>query len=204
MKIAERTYYTSSQKRRISLGIFLILVFLGIIVGTIIVGTSENILWLNRLMFTNNMFKSWDKLSFLEQLFKDIVPLYAVLILQFFAGMFAFGQAFAVLTLIYRGAASGISAAIIYLVLGAKGFFAVILTVFPFAASSAFLVILGARESVRLSGNIAKYSFLQSGGNTPPDIKLYSLKFGILLIFGLLFSSADTLITYFLNPILFG
>lgn len=204
MKITDRTSFTNSQKRRICLGMFLMLMLLGIIAGTIMVGTSENIQWLNRLLFTNNMFKSLDRLSFLEQLFKDLVPLYGVLILQFFAGMFAFGQAFAVLTLIYRGAASGISAAIIYLVLGAKGFLAVILTVFPFAVSSAFLVILGARESVKLSGNIAKYSFLQRGGSTPPDIRLYTLKFGILFIFGLVFSAADTLITYFLNPILFG
>lgn len=204
MKITDATSFTNSQKRRISLGIFLILVFLGIIAGTIMVGTSENIQWLNKLFFTNNMFKSMDRLSFLGQLFRDILPLYAVLILQFFAGMFAFGQAFAIFTLIYRGAASGISAAIIYLVLGAKGFFAVMLTVIPFAASSAFLVILGARESVRLSGNIAKYSFFQSGGSAPPDIKLYSLKFGILLLFGLLLSAADTLIAYFLDPILFG
>ncbi len=204
MKITDRTRFTNSQKRRISFGIFLILILMGIIAGTIMVGATDNIQWLNRLFFTNNMFKRSDKLSFLGQLLRDIIPLYGALILQFFAGMFAFGQAFAVLTLIYRGAASGISAAFVYLVLGAKGFFAVLLTVLPFAASSAFLVILGARESIRLSGNIAKYSFLQGAESTPPDIRLYSVKFGVLLILGLLFSIADTLITYFLNPVLFG
>lgn len=203
MKISERTIFTKSQKRRISLFLLLMLTLLGIVIGAVMVGFSDSIKWLNRLIFTNNFYKNKDGLSVINQFFRSIAPLYAVFLLQFFSGMFAFGQTLAVLTVIYRGAASGISASIIYLILGIKGFFAVLITVLPFALFSAALVILGARESVKFSGQIARYSFLQKKEDAPPDIRLYSLKFGVLLLFGFLFSAADTLITYFLNPLLF-
>ena len=204
MKLSDKTCFTNFQKRRLSLGIFFILMLSGIIIGTIMVGTSSDVNLLNRLLFTNNLFKKKDELSIISQFFKSLTPICAILILQFFAGMFAFGQTFAVLTVIYRGTAAGISSSIIYLILGVKGSFAVLLTLFPYAAVSAFLIILGARESVRLSGKIARYSFFQAGDSTPPDIRLYSLKFAVLLVFGFLFSLADAFIAYFINPILYN
>ncbi len=203
MNFSERTGFTNSQKRRLSLGIFLILMLLGVIVGTIMVGTSNNVNWLNRLLFTNNFLKNNDELSVIGLFFRSLVPVCAILILQFFAGMFAFGQAFAVITVIYRGAAAGISSSLAYLILGAKGSLAILLTIFPYAAVTAILIILGARESVRLSGQIARFSFFQAENIVLPDIRLYSLKFGILLVFGLLFSAADTFTAHFLIPILF-
>lgn len=203
MNFSDKTSLTKSQKRRISLRILLILMLIGIIIGTIIVGLSDNIKWLNRLMFNNNFYKSKSQLSIISQLFRNIMPLYAVLILQFFSGMFAFGQTLAVLTVVYRGIAAGISAAIVYLLLGIKGSLAILVTIFPFAALSAVLVILGARESIKLSGQLAKYFFFGGSLESDSDIKQYSLKFGILLLFALLFSFADAIITYFFEPIIF-
>lgn len=201
MNLSERTEFTNFQKRRLSLGIFLILMLLGIIVGTIMVGTLNNVNWLNRLLFTNNFFKNKNELSVVNCFLRSFVPVFAILTLQFFAGMFAFGQAFAVLTVIYRGAAAGISSSLIYLILGVKGSLVILLTVFPYAIVTALLIILGARESIKLSGQIARFSFFQADGIALPDIRLYSLKFGILVVFGLLFSAVDAFISYFLIPI---
>ncbi|MGN0612259.1 MAG: hypothetical protein ACI4JB_00020 [Porcipelethomonas sp.] len=205
MKISDGTCFTNSQKRRICLGAFLLLVFGGIIGGTVVVCASDSVNWLNRLLFTHNMYKSAEGLLTIRQFLRSLVPILVLLAVQFFSGFFAFGQAFAAVTAVSRGAAAGISAALVYLAMGKGGFFAVLLTVFPFAVTSAAVIILGARESAKLSGQIAKFSFFgESGENTSPDVKLYSLKFGVLAVFGIVLSAADVLISYFIGGMLHG
>ena len=205
MKISDGTCFTNSQKRQICLGAFLLLVFAGIIGGTIAVCASDSVSWLNRLLFTHNMYKPREELLTVRQLFRNFLPITALLAVQYFSGFFAFGHAFAAVTAVSRGAAAGISAALVYLTLGKGGFPAVLLMVFPFSVTSAAVIILGARESAKLSGQRAKFSFSGvSGENTPPDIKLYSLKFGVLAVFGLVLSAADVLISYFLSGIFFS
>jgi len=128
-----------------------------------------------------------------------------LLMIQFFSGYFAFGQVIAGFTAVYRGMVSGISAAFVYLMLGVSGFFAVLITALPFAAASAAVLILGARESARLSRRIADYSFFgNQDGNNPPDGRLYMLKFAVLILLAFALSLADVLIAYFLGRIFFA
>ncbi len=204
MKFTGSKIYFKSQRKRICYGIFLLFIIGGIILGTVLVSSTDNLTEFQRLLFNHNIFKSKPKLSFMRQFLRGFSPMLMLLAVQLFAGYSAFGQVFTVLTLIYRGTACGISSAFIYLTLGIKGVLAVLVTILPFGAVSALILILGAREAVKQSNKIADYAFY--GGvncDESPDTKLYLLKFGILGIFSLLAAVADTVITYFLKDVFF-
>lgn len=204
MKFSSSKIYFNSQKKRICYGIFLLFVICGIVSGTIFITSADNLKIFERLLFTHNIFKTKNALSFVLQFCRSFMPFWILLLIELFSGYSAFGQVFTVLTLVFRGMASGISAAFIYMNLGVKGFLAVLAFAVPFAAASAAVLIVGARESVRQSNNIADFAFYGNrAGDAPPDTKLYLLKFGVLSVFALLISLLDTVITYFFKDMFF-
>lgn len=192
---------TSFGGRRTGTGFLMLLSFLGVAAGTAAVCVSDNVPSLSRLFFTNNIFKSSGELSFAGQFFRTFLPIAAILTVQFFAGFFAFGQVFGGLTVLYRSMVSGISASLTYLVLGLKGAAAVGLSVLPLSLISCGAVILGARETVRMSGCIAQFSFFGNTDIRQPDVKLYLIKFGVLTAAGLIGALGDTLLNYFTKGI---
>jgi len=205
MKFTGSKVYSRTQKKRMCLALLLFLVICGVFFGTAAVCTADNLNFYHRLLFTHNIFKTKTDISVFSQFFRSFLPLLMLLMIQFFSGYFAFGQVIAGFTAVYRGMVSGISAAFVYLMLGVSGFFAVLITALPFAAASAAVLILGARESARLSRRIADYSFFgNQDGNNPPDGRLYMLKFAVLILLAFALSLADVLIAYFLGRIFFA
>lgn len=203
MKFSDSKVYCVSQRKCVAPAVFLLLVFGGIVMGTAFICTADNPDFFYRLLFTHNIFKTKTDLSFINLFLRNLLPVLFILAVQFFAGYFAFGQVIAYFTAVYRGIVSGISASFVYILLGGKGFFAVLLTVVPFAVTSAAVIILGARETVRQSRQVAEFSFFGNNESNPPDMKLYLIKFAVLVFFSAILSLADSLIAYFPGGIFF-
>lgn len=204
MKFSDSKVYCVSQRKCVPHAVFLLLIFAGIISGTVFISTADNLSFFYRLLFTHNIFKTKTEISFLNLFFRNLLPLCFLLAVQFFSGYFAFGQVFAYFTAVYRGIASGISASFAYITLGSKGFFAVLITLIPFALTTAAVIILGARESVRQSHQVADFSFFGKNEAAPPDLKLYLIKFAVLVVFAVVLSAADCIVTYFFEKIFFA
>lgn len=197
MKFSGSNIYVP-EKRRVPPIVFMLVFFGGVMLSTVLISITDNINGFYRLLFTHNLYKTKVDISFIDLFLRNALPVAFLLVVQFFSGYFAFGQVFAYLTAVYRGMVTGISASFTYMVLGGKGFFAVLVSVIPFALATAVIVILGARETVRQSRQVAEFSFFCNSDGTSPDMKLYLTKFVVLAAATVISSFADGLVTYFL------
>ncbi|MGN1481146.1 hypothetical protein [Porcipelethomonas sp.] len=203
MKISDRTNFTGTQRRRLSLGLLTLLLFGGIIAGTVIVCAADSAQTVNRSILTQGLVKTSGVKTVSEIYLNAFLPAAVILIFQFLLGFFALGQPLAAASIVYRGISTGIAASMFYLMLGAKGFLAIIIMLFPFAAASSAVLILGARESIKFSNLFMNYILNKNtDGSENKSIKLYVLKFAVLTLFCLLLAAADCVITYFFTGIL--
>ncbi len=198
MKFSDSKVYCVSAKKCVPPFVFMLMILAGIVLGIVIICISDKTGEFYRLLFTHNIFKTRADVEFIDIFLRNLFPLLFLLVVQFFSGYFAFGQTFAYITAVYRGLATGISAVFSYIVFGGNGFFVILASIIPFAVVTAAVIILGAREAVRQSRQVADFSFFGKNENTPPDMKLYLIKFLVLVIAAVIFSFADGIVTYFL------
>lgn len=203
MKISDKTNLTGTQRRKLSLGLLLLLMSGGIIAGTIAVCSADSLDAVNKSALTQNLLKTSEIKTIFQIYLNAFVPLAAALILQYICGFSALGQPLTIAGIIYRGVSTGISASIFYLMLGIKGFLAILIMLFPFAAVSSVILILGGRESIKFSNMFMNFALNK---NVEEDkrfgIKLYTVKFIVLIVLSLIAAAADSIITYFFTGIL--
>jgi len=203
MKISDKTNLTGTQRRKLSLGLLLLLFFGGVIAGTIAICAADDVKTVSSRFLTQNLFKTAEIKTVGEILFCGLIPLIIMLIVQFLSGFFAFGQVITILGIVYRGASAGVAASLFYLTLGMKGFFAILIMLLPFVMASTVILILGARESIRSSNVFFNFAFKKRvEDDSYSGIKLYAIKFIVLMAFCLVISAADCVITYFFTGIL--
>lgn len=203
MKISDKTNFTGTQRRKLSLGLLLLLMSGGIVAGTVTVCSAENLNAVNTSVFTQNLLKTTEEKTIIQIYLNSFMPLAAALIVQYLCGFSALGQPLTIAGIIYRGVSTGISASIFYLMLGIKGFLAILIMLFPFAAVSSMILILGARESIKFSNMFMSYALNKHvEDDRHSGIKLFTVKFIVLIVLSLLAAAADSLITYFFMGIL--
>jgi len=118
----------------------------------------------------------------------------ALFVLGFCSG----GQLLCIALLIYRGIGMGAAAAQLYMLLGVSALPAVFVLVLPKAIVLSYITSLAARESLKLS----KVQFMLVFSDVLPEekmqrvVKLYCIKFTVLMIFVILVSAADSLFNY--------
>ena len=116
----------------------------------------------------------------------------------FILGFFSFGQPLGIILLAYRGFGIGVSVAQMYILSGMESLPAVLAMLLPKALALSFIASLGVREMLKLS--CALFSFLFK--DELPDekmvrtVKLYAVKFLVLLFLSLLVSIADSALNY--------
>ena len=126
-----------------------------------------------------------------------LVSLWAYIIAAFLIGTSTVGQPVGILMLLYRGFGIGLSSAAMYINRGASAFPAVALLILPAAAASAAVSVLAVRELLRSSNSLLHHMIC--GGDHSGSyrgIKLYCLKFAVLLLISLVISAADTFLYY--------
>ncbi len=130
-------------------------------------------------------------------------PTAILLLLDLLLGFSAIGQPFAVLILLDRGMALGIATAATYFTYGMRGLPVVLLLQFPHAAATSVLLLLAARESMRFSRQLTE--FLLRDGDLPGlrgQLKLYFIKYLVLLLLLLICAAGDCALTYCLSDFL--
>lgn len=122
----------------------------------------------------------------------------AIITAAFFFGASAVGQPFGISLLIYRGIGIGISTSSMYISMGSAAIIPVTVTVLPKAAAFSLITALSVRENVHNSCLIFSRCF-GKGEQSPVKggLKLWLIKYFVLIILSLIISSADGVI-YFL------
>ncbi|MBR1593085.1 MAG: stage II sporulation protein M [Ruminococcus sp.] len=115
----------------------------------------------------------------------------------FIMGMFALGQPFGVLLLMYRGYGIGISASMMYYTMGFGAVPAVMILLLPKAVCTVIVSMLAVRELMRSSCMIFRY-ITGRGGDEPERrfFRLYCIKFAVIILISALISAADALMNY--------
>ena len=202
MRNTDRLDYLYEGRKKISFAFLLLVLMAGVIAGTVLVCVKSGWEGLRSIYISQNLYKS-DNLPLAAVFARSALPVCAMLLLMFISGFCAFGQPIQMFFTAYRGFAAGVSSALTYLELGIKGFPIVLLMILPFAAVSSIIVIIGSREAMSFSGSFADFAFgRKSNEISRPDVRLYGIKFIILIIAALISAGADSVITYFLSAVL--
>ncbi len=171
-------------------------IFLGIIIGSIFNAVYD--LQSDSIILRQNIAPIDVKISLLDS-FKSSLFIYTAFLISFaLNGLFAIGQAFSILLLIFRGFAIGFSLSSIYISLGLKAVIPVAVTILPKLIAVSVIFVLSARESLRLSSKIFSFLFLSVNDEDIINyIKLYFIKFAILTVFIIVTAVAESAINYF-------
>jgi hypothetical protein len=138
-----------------------------------------------------------------ESFYGSIKPLLMLLSMQFVLGFFAVGQPLEIMTVAVMGISAGALAASVYIQWGVKGAAVNSIMLVPFITASAFILITGARESIRMSSCFFSFGTSKSVDfSERPEIKLYCLRFGILMIFSAAVSAGESLVIKLLGGLL--
>ncbi len=193
MTAIENFKLSGSQKRKYGTIALMIVFLAGILIGTLLVCMGKDRLFTAENAVFRCFIKDCSAKTVIEVFCVAFKPMLMLLTLQFLLGFFAVGQPIAVVTVALKGVVSGISASAIYLEYGAKGAIVNLLTLLPYVILSSFIIITGARESFRFSDRFLCYAF---GANcdSRPEVKLYCLRFIVLIIFSVAVSAADSVI----------
>ena len=183
---------------RTSVIIMLIFILLGIVAGTAIYMkyplAAEQ---------THGFIKSGNKRTIVEVFREAFDNTFIILLVLMFSGFSSVSQPIELSALLYRGIVLGISLSYTYAVYAVKGVFICVLMILPHALMTSIILVLAVRESMRMSTAVAIFAFKgQSDVTDRPDIKLYLLKFLILLLFLIAASLIDCVITYLLTGML--
>lgn len=192
---------TSSQKRRFFIGMLMLLMFAGIIAGTLLVIIDTKGKYVSEPVFNQHLLKNGAVKTLFETFAGSFFTLEAILIFQMTCGFFAIGQPMCAFTLFHRGASGGIAAALIYMTYGLKGFFIILVMLLPILIFNMYILVLGARESIKFSNVLLCYAV---GKNTErdTDIKFYFIKFLVLTVFAIICSALDSTLTYIFRGLL--
>ena len=166
----------------------------GVVIGSIpaIKQAGETSPWLHQyfspILCGDTVFSVFGK-----TLLSEIIFLTAVFLL----GTFAFGQAAGGIMLIYRGIGIGVSVSQMYTVGGLRSLPAVAALALPYSLAVSLVAILAVRESMRSSNRILFYFATgKSVGSERRGLKMYCIRFAVLMIISLFISAADSLLNY--------
>lgn len=99
----------------------------------------------------------------------------------FLCGFSAVGQPFSICCLLFRGMGLGMSMAHFYLSFDGKGILLALLLLLPAGALSGYALLLGCRESLRLSNRFFR-AMVKGEALSSRSFSVYGMKFGILLL----------------------
>lgn len=103
MKISDKTNFTGTQRRKLSLGLLLLLISGGIVAGTVIVCSADSLDAVSKSVLTQNLLKTSEVKTIIQIYINAFLPLAAALTIQYICGFSALGQPLTIAGIIYRG-----------------------------------------------------------------------------------------------------
>lgn len=180
---------TGSQSRR-ALNTLLCLVAVAGVISGAVYGASHNA--------AENVLLSQNYLAFLKGrgalcIIRDtFIVSVAYIAVAYLAGLFAFGQPLGAVLMIYRGFGAGASSAMLYSTYGTAAVTKVFVMLLPYSMAVIAVSVVTVRELMRASGSVLRIWVTGENRNEKViDLRLYSLKFAVLLIISLILSLAE-------------
>ena len=192
MPMKNVSIYNGQVEKRTSLLLFAAVMIAGIIIGSVLRNTacfSKNTSSVLDI-FTQN--RTW-----LSQVKDTFVCLLLFAAGAFIVGSSVIGQPLAYGLLLYSGIYIGLITASAYQLYGKEAIFQVLTTVLPRAFSLIAVVILSVKEALRSSSYL--FSFYLNGDvreNKRISLKLYLLRFLVIIILSLILSAASGVFFY--------
>ena len=119
------------------------------------------------------------------------------IVAAFLSGLFAFGQPLGIVLIIGKGAEIGLSAVMMYSVKGISALPAIFLLNLPKSVAVSVVMILAVREVIRSSMSVLHGLISEREYDSErADLKLYCIKFIVLIIIIFIVSVADSLLNY--------
>ncbi len=122
-----------------------------------------------------------------------------LLIMLMFSGFCSISQPAGIIILFWRGAALGVSVSYMYSIYGIKAAAISSLMILPHALSTSVILVYAAREALRLSNLSLLYIIEKCSDeeNFSPQVKLYFIRFAVLMLLVVISSAADCALTCF-------
>lgn len=184
-------YISGTEKQNNGFFMLCIAEITGIIIGSFIAVSHKD----NEIL-RQNICPVLHGATLLEIFRNTLVSSLIFIVTAFFSGLFAFGQPVGIMLIIVKGAEIGMSAAFIYAEKGLSAIPAVMMLNVPKAVALSAVAVLAVREVIRNS--LALLHFLTSGEHSSEQVnlKLYCLKYLILIVIIFIISMADSLMNY--------
>ena len=176
---------TATQQRRRQLQLFLYVLLAGFLTGIVLTAVFPDraaSLWLDQGLSEQGV-----RYMLPGLFFRSFLPTFGLLLCCMLLGLSAFGQAGAILVLLYRGIGLGIAVSRSYLTWGLQGLPVVLFLQLPHSGVTSFLLLLAARETWRLSSRFAAFVCHHSGEEGEP-LRYYWIRFFVLTLLLLLIS----------------
>ncbi|MDR0919749.1 MAG: hypothetical protein LBM93_11000 [Oscillospiraceae bacterium] len=168
-----------TEKRELfNLSRLLFIILFGAFIGSLAASRAENTeiftqYWVNGgFLLQDHTFIN----GFTQALYSSVFTLFVLML----CGFCAVSQPLVLLTLLVRGFSLGAGICVTYLERETGGLFLTAVAIVPFGLLSSAVLVLAAREAIRSANIFIDFAF--RFGDKRPDIKLYFLKFTILLI----------------------
>lgn len=195
MKAIESIRLTNSQKRKAGIILLMAVLLAGAAAGTIMICMGSEDIFTSHNSVFRFLIRDYSPKTAVQIFIDSFKSIFIFLIVQFVLGFFAVGQPFEIMTVVIKGAVSGISASLAYLSYGLRGMAVNLVMLIPFAVLSSFILIAGARESFRFSCRLFRCAFSRDSSAGGAETKLYCLRFGVLTLFSAAVSAADSVLT---------
>lgn len=199
----ERNYPEDNLGRTKITSLLFAVIIAGVLFGTMVYcGRDNKDIFLNEAL-CNGFIKLTDSRSIIDVFYRAISWTSLLVILQCFLGFCAISQPVEIFILFYRGMTLGISIAYTYGIYGTKGFVVSLFMILPHALITSVVLVYSAREALRFSNIYVCYLSNNISERTEePEIKLYFVRFAVLMIFTFLSAVIDCIVTYLLTDIL--
>ncbi len=134
--------------------------------------------------------------TLLEIFRSTLVSSLIFIIIAFFSGLSAFGQIFGIALIIAKGAEIGISVYFFYAEKGLSAIPAVMVLNVPKIIAVSVVAVLAVREVWRSSSEILHFLVSGERNSEHANLKLYCLKYIVLIVIIFIISIADSLMNY--------
>lgn len=183
-------------KNRFLLVLFL-LFFFGVVYGALVISQGSRQLMDTLSFMTDNFLSLRSEQSLLQTFFRSFGMHLGMMAVLYVMGFSAISQPVSLFIPAFYGLGFGLSVGYLYSSMGAKAILVTAVIILPHAMISTVALILAVRESVRLS-NLFLAGFVPklTGSVSLKAVKLYSVKYLILLLFMLLASFVDGIFTF--------
>lgn len=165
-------------------------------IAGIITGSCVSVLYADNELLKQSVSPALFGVTLLEIFRHTLASSLIFVITAFFCGLFAFGQVMGIALIVIKGIEIGLSSAFLYAEKGLSAFPAVMVLNVPKAIALSAVAVLAVREMWRSSSALLR--FLVSGEHVPEQVslKLYCLKYIVLIVIIFIISIADSLMNY--------